>query len=182
MRTMATQLTLTWEQWQRSSLQHVLNVLNETAIDTSTCTKWNGYRTDIFFPQDSPIYRGDDGRAWAREVGCLGHVYRWRHCVWLQVKCVCVCVRVCNVCMWESVWVCVFLKRILETAVLSFVCSRYIYICCIGHVSHWRHCVWLHVQTHCNTLQHSVTHSNTLQHTATQCNTLQHTATHCNTV
>jgi len=42
--------------------------------------------------------------------------------------------------------------------------------------------VYLHLITHCNTLQHTATHCNTLQHTATHCNTLHHIATHYNTL
>jgi len=34
---------------------------------------------------------------------------------------------------------------------------------------------FLHIPTHCNTLQHPATHGNTLQHAATRCNTLQYT-------
>jgi len=45
------------------------------------------------------------------------------------------------------------------------------------------HCNTLqHIATHCNTLQHTATHYNSLQHTATHCNTLQHNATYCNTL
>jgi len=35
----------------------------------------------------------------------------------------------------------------------------------------------LHIQTHCNALQHTTTHCNTLQHMVTSC-----TITHCNTI